>query len=51
MYPFLKFLWLVWVFPLVPAAGAGVNVGAMVRSEQKIVNSTIGILFDNRPKN
>jgi len=25
--------------------------GAMVRSEQKIVNSAIGILFDNRPKN
>ncbi|ALQ05855.1 hypothetical protein AK973_5406 [Pseudomonas brassicacearum] len=30
---------------------AGVNVGAMVRSEQKIVNSAMAILFDNRPKN
>jgi hypothetical protein len=34
-----------------PAARACVNVEAMVRSEQKIVNSAIGILFDNRPKN
>jgi len=25
--------------------------GAMVRSEQKIVNSAMGIVFDNRPKN
>ncbi|EPJ81797.1 hypothetical protein CFII68_18480 [Pseudomonas sp. CFII68] len=30
---------------------AGIHVGAMVRSEQKIVNSAMGILFDNRPKN
>jgi len=28
-----------------------VNVGLMVRSGRKIVNSPQGILFDNRPKN
>jgi len=35
----------------IAAGRAGVNVGPMVRSEQKIVNSAIGIVFDNRPKN
>ncbi|SCX68209.1 hypothetical protein SAMN03159507_03645 [Pseudomonas sp. NFACC32-1] len=47
MYPFLKFLW-VNVLTVDSDVLAGIDVGPMVRSGQKIVNSVIGISFDNR---
>ncbi|WP_420231852.1 hypothetical protein ACN079_22135 [Pseudomonas sp. ABY48] len=50
MYPFFEIL-MVGLGLSIEVGRAGINVEAMVRSEQNIVNSAIGILFDNRPKN